>query len=99
MSFETKISVEVLQPGNTTVFCDKLLHTLRLCPEGEVEFELLDDDYLLIRPLSRKIDFNIRSLDPESYPELQLAPSYSYFNIPQSDFSDMISHTNICHIN
>ena len=93
IGFETKIPVEVLTKGSTTVFCDKLLEVLRSCPDGEMEFETIDGDYLSIKPLSRSIEFRIRSAHAEKFPELQTVPDDSYFDVPQSDFIDMIDQT------
>ncbi len=93
VGFETQVPVEVSSPGKTTVFCDKLLGILRSLPAGEVEFEQTDATTFVIRPRFKKIDFQLRSIDAEKYPEIQLAEDQSYFDVPQTDFIEMISQT------
>lgn len=93
VGFETRIPVEVADPGRTTIFCDKLLSILRSLPSGEIEFEQSDATTFVIRPRFKKIDFQLRSIDAEKYPEIQLAEDQSYFDVPQSDFIEMISQT------
>ena len=55
VSFETRIPVDVKTHGSSTVFCDKLLGILRSLPEGEIEFELVEGEKFIIRPLFKKI--------------------------------------------
>jgi DNA polymerase III subunit beta len=93
VSFETKIPVDVSEPGTTTIFCDKFLGILRSLPGGEVEFEQEDSDRFVIRPLFKKIDFRLRSISSDKYPEIQLAPQESYFEFPQAELIEMINQT------
>ena len=92
VSFETVIPVDVQDEGNTTVYCDKFLGILRSLPEGDVEFELQDQS-LDIRPMLRKIDFQLKSIASDKFPELQETADSNYFEIPQADLLDMISQT------
>ena len=39
VSLETEISVEVINPGSTTIYCDKFLSIIKNLPPGEIEFE------------------------------------------------------------
>ena len=48
---------------------------------------------LRIRPTSRKIDFQLRCIPSDKYPELTRAADNSYFDFPQKDFIDMVSKT------
>lgn len=93
VGFETKLPVEVAEPGSTTVFCDKFLGILRSLPSGEVEFEQEDSERFVIRPLFKKIDFRLKSISSDKYPEVQLAPPESYFEFPQADLMTMITQT------
>ena len=92
VSFETVIPVDTQIPGSTTVFCDKFLGILRSLPDGEVEYEL-QDQRLNIRPMFKKIDFQLKSIAGEKYPELQDISNDSYFELPQADLLEMISQT------
>ncbi len=93
VSFETIIPVDIKTEGTTTVFCDKLLAILRTLPEGEVDFEIVNGDRFVIKPLFAKIDFRLKSIPADKFPELESAPQESFFDIPQIDFIEMISQT------
>ncbi len=93
VSFETSLPVDVSQDGTTTAFCDKLLNILRSLPEGEVELEQADPTMLRIRPLSKKIDFQLRCIPADKYPELAKVADNLYFDFPQKDFIEMVSKT------
>ncbi len=93
VSFETSIPVKTEDPGTTTVFCDRFLSILRALPPGEVEFEMEDSLMLTIRPLFKKIDFHLKSIHPEKYPEIQEAVQENSFEFPQRDIKDMIAAT------
>lgn len=92
VGFETRFPVDMVAPGSTTIFCDKFLGILRSLPDGEVEFEL-QGSRLIIRPLFKKIDFQLKSIASDKYPELQNISEEHYFTISQKDLIDMISQT------
>lgn len=92
VGFETNIPVEVLEPGSTTVFCEKFLSIIRSLPDGEIEFEQ-QEARLIIRPLTKKIDFQLKSIASDKYPELQNIGDDQYFSIAQSDIIEMITQT------
>ncbi|HVO38643.1 MAG TPA: DNA polymerase III subunit beta [Spirochaetia bacterium] len=93
VGFETSLPVETVQEGTTTAFCDKLQGILRSLPEGDVELEQIDATMLRIRPLSKKIDFQLRCIPSDKYPELARVADSQYFDFPQKDFIDMVSKT------
>jgi DNA polymerase III subunit beta len=93
VGFETSLPVEVVQEGTTTAFCDKLLNIIRSLPEGEVEIEQADPTMLRIRPQSKKVDFQLRCIPSDKYPELARASDNMYFDFPQKDFTEMVSRT------
>jgi DNA polymerase-3 subunit beta len=93
VSFRTQVAVETRSPGNVTVFCDKFLGILRSLPEGEVEVELQDDQMLFIRPRFQKIDFKLKSIPADKYPEIKEIGEEAYFEFPQAEFLDMIAKT------
>ena len=93
VGFETSLPVEITQEGTTTAFCDKLLNIIRSLPEGEVELEQADPTMLRIRPLSKKVDFQLRCIPSDKYPELARASDSMYFDFPQKDFNEMVSRT------
>lgn len=93
VSFETKIPVEVSVPGSTTIFCDKFLGILRTLPAGEIEFEEQDNDILIIKPLFKKIDFRLKTISADKFPEIQAASDEQFFEFSQKDIIEMISQT------
>jgi DNA polymerase-3 subunit beta len=93
VSFETQIPVEVSASGSTTVLCDKLLGILKSLPSGEIEFDQSEGSDFVIRPLFKKIDFRLRSIESDKYPEIQLASEDQYFEVSQAAFIEMISQT------
>ena len=93
VGFETSLPVQTIQEGTTTAFCDKLQGILRSLPDGDVELEQVDATMLRIRPISRKIDFQLRCIPSDKYPELARASDSMYFEFPQRDFIDMVSKT------
>jgi len=93
VNFETKIPVQVIEPGKTTVFCDKFLNIIRNLPESEIEFEKNDDNILTIKPNGQHIDFKLRCISTENFPEIISISNENYFEIPQSEYTKMISHT------
>lgn len=92
VSFETTIPVDTTDPGTTTVYCDKFLGIIRSLPEGDIEFEQ-QDQRLDIRPMFKKIDFQLKSIASDKFPEFQEVPDDSYFELPQRDLLDMINQT------
>ncbi|MDF1567178.1 MAG: DNA polymerase III subunit beta [Spirochaetaceae bacterium] len=92
VSFETRIPVVVEAPGNTTVFCDKLLAILRTLPDGEVKFIQDDGDRLTITD-GKNINFQLHSISADKFPEIPETDENSFFAIPQKDFIDMVAQT------
>jgi len=95
VSFETRIPVDIAVPGSTTVFCDKFLGILRSLPEGDIELEL-SDGRVFIKPLFQKINFQLKSIAGDKFPEFLEASEDLYFEVPQKDFIEMISQTIFC---
>lgn len=96
VSFETLLPVVVNEPGSTTVFCDKLQSILRSLPEGEVEFEhnsQTSGENFIIRPKFKEIDFRLRTIPSDKFPELQIRFETEYYEFPQQQFVEMVSHT------
>src|SRR6056297_211706 len=91
VSFETRIPVEVVNAGTTTVFCEKLLGILRSLPSGDVEFELGEGNSFSINPVFKKINFELKGIEADKFPEIQLASEDQYFELSQAAFIDMIS--------
>jgi DNA polymerase-3 subunit beta len=70
VGFETTIPVQIEEEGSTTVFCDKFLGILRSLPEGDVTFEEKENNRLKIIPAEKKIDFQLKSISSDKFPEV-----------------------------
>jgi DNA polymerase-3 subunit beta len=92
VGFETRIPVETIDPGSTTLYCDKLLGILRSLPEGEIEIEQFEDK-AVIRPLFQKIDFKLRTINSDKYPEIRICDEHLYFSLSRDDLISMIDQT------
>lgn len=92
VSFESRIPVDVKRPGSTTVFSDKFLGILRALPDGDVEFEQVENTFV-IKPVFGSIDFKLKSIASDKFPELQEISGSNYFNIAQKDLIEMIGQT------
>ncbi|MDY4610144.1 MAG: DNA polymerase III subunit beta [Sphaerochaetaceae bacterium] len=92
VGFYSEIEVQTIEPGSTTVFCDKFLGVLRSLPEGDVQFEEKDTK-LIIRPVGQTIDFQLRTIEADKFPQLQSIDDSKYFSISQSDYIEMINQT------
>lgn len=93
VSFETKIPVEASQEGSSTVFCDKMLGILRSLPTGEIEFRTTEENTFTISPVFRKINFQLKSISSEKFPEIPQAAEDSFFEFPQARLIEMIRQT------
>ncbi len=92
VGFTTEIPVETIEAGATTVFCDKFLGILRTLPEETIIFEE-SGDKLLIHPEKKSIDFELRTIAADKYPNLENTHEDSYFPISQKDLFFMIDQT------
>jgi len=92
VNFITHLPVEVEQEGTTTIYCDKFMGILTSIPAGQVEFEQ-EDIKVTIRPVSKKIKFQLKSIASDKFPEVASTESVPFFDVPAKDFKDMISQT------
>ncbi len=92
VGFMTEIPVETMQSGSTTVFCDKFLGILRSLPDEPITFEE-EGEKLLIYTEKKSIDFELRTISADKYPELERIPEDSFFPVGQKDFFGMIDQT------
>lgn len=92
VNFETRIPVNVIEEGKTTVFCDKLLSILNSIPDGELEFEQKDLK-IVIKPSFKKIRFQLKSIASDKFPEFPSSENVSFFGIPVHQFKQMITQT------
>ena len=92
VTFETKLPARIAEEGITTIFCEKLLGVLRSLPDREIEFELKNGK-LYIKPVGTTIDFQLKSISSDKFPEPNVPEDLDWFELPQSDVLEMINQT------
>jgi DNA polymerase III subunit beta len=92
VNFATSIPISVQEEGTSTIFCDKLLGILSSIPEGEIEIEQ-NDMRISIKPVFKKIKFQLRSISPDKFPEFPGIEDSKYFSFPVKEFKEMIENT------
>ncbi len=92
VAFETRIPVSNTTAGVTTVFCEKLLGILRSLPDREIEFDVREGK-LFIRPVGTSIDFQLKSIPSDKFPEIRDGENLNWFQLAQADVLEMIGQT------
>ncbi|MGN0729473.1 DNA polymerase III subunit beta [Treponema sp.] len=99
VNFETQIPVQVISEGTTTVYCDKFIGILNSLPSGEIEFNQEKKEgedqsiNVIIKPVDKKIKFQMKSMSQEKFPEFYSAENVPYFEVSSKDIKEMISQT------
>ena len=91
VNFETKVPVNIIDPGSITVYGDKFFAILNSVPDGEIEFEQ-ENNKISIKTSVKKAKFNLKSMTSDKFPEFTASGKDS-FEIPIKDFKDMIKQT------
>jgi len=91
VNFETKVPVTVLEDGSVTVYGEKFFGIINSVPEGEIEFEQVDNK-INIKTMIKKARFQLKSIASEKFPEFS-ASGKEHFEIPVRDLKDMIGQT------
>jgi DNA polymerase-3 subunit beta len=91
VNFETKVPVTVLEDGSVTVYGEKFFGRINSVPEGEIEFEQVDNK-INIKTAVKKAKFQLKSIASEKFPEFS-ASGKEHFEIPVKDLKDMIGQT------
>lgn len=92
IKFTTCIPVDVETEGKTTIYCFTFMNILTSLPSGEVEFNQ-EDLVVTIKPISKKIKFQLKSQTSDKFPEFPLTNQLPFFEIPAKDFKEMIRQT------
>ena len=91
VNFETKVPVDVIEPGSVTVYGDKFMGILGSIPDGDMEFEN-SDGRITIKTSVKKARFQLRSIASEKFPEFTVSGK-DFFEIPIKEFKEMIQET------
>ncbi|MDR0513151.1 MAG: DNA polymerase III subunit beta [Treponema sp.] len=91
VNFETKVPVEVVEPGSVTVYADKFAGILNSIPDGEMEFEQ-KESRINIGTAVKKAKFQLKSIASDKFPEFSAAGK-EFFQMPIRDLKSMIKET------
>jgi len=91
VNFQTKVPVNVLEPGPVTVFGDKFLNILSSIPDGEMEFDY-NDGKVSIKTKAKKVKFQLKTMASDKFPEFPVSDK-EYFEIPVKNFKEMVTQT------
>jgi len=92
VNFETRIPVDVIESGSTTVFCDKFMSIISSLPQGNIEFEQ-NDSKIVIKPTMKKAKFQLKSISSDKFPEFTSPGALIFFELPIREFKEMIHQT------
>lgn len=98
IDYEAQIPAQILESGKMVVYCDKFAGILNSLPSGEIEvFHQENEDNQLIdaiiKPVDKKIKFQMKSMVCSNFPELCFDEDIPYFEISLRDFKEMIVQT------
>ncbi len=90
--FTSTLPVDDSEEGSCTVYCEKLLGILKNVPEGDISFSL-DKSNMKIHPVGKDIDFSLKTIGIENFPELHTTGSDTFFPMVQKDLLELIQNT------
>lgn len=92
VSFETKIPVNIIKEGTTTVFCDKFASIIAALPSGEIEVEQKDQK-IVIQSTNKKASFSLKTISDNDFPSFTVPYNTQSFEVPAKEFKKMITQT------
>ena len=92
VKFSTVIPIDIQEEGRTTLYCDKFMSILSSIPSGDVDF-VQEDIGVTIKPVSKKIKFQLKSQASDEFPEIGTSENVPFFEVPSSEFKEMIKET------
>jgi DNA polymerase-3 subunit beta len=91
VNFETKVPVDVQEPGSVTVYGDKFFGILNSIPDGELVFELVESK-ITIKTSVKRAQFQLKCIASDKFPQFTAAGT-EFFEIPIKEFKEMIQET------
>lgn len=92
VNFTTVIPLDVQTEGSATIYCDKFMSILTSLPQGEIEFDQ-EDAKVTIKPLSKKIRFQLKSIASDKFPQITEHTNEQFFSLSAKSLKNMISKT------
>jgi DNA polymerase-3 subunit beta len=91
VNFETKVPVDVREPGSITIYGDKFFGILNSIPDGELVFELVESKITIKTSVKRAL-FQLKCIASDKFPQFTAAGMES-FEISVKEFKGMIQET------
>lgn len=92
VKFTTVIPIDIEEEGRTTLYCDKFMSILSSLPAGNIDF-IQEDIGIVIKPVSKKIKFQLKSQASDKFPEIGTSENIPFFEVPVDEFKEMIKET------
>ena len=92
VKFTTVIPIDIEEEGRTTLYCDKFMSILSSLPAGNIDF-IQEDIGIVIKPVSKKIKFQLKSQASDKFPEIGTSENIPFFEVPADEFKEMIKET------
>ena len=88
----TSFAAEIEEPGELTVFCDKLVSVVSSLPMGEIE--VFSKNYeIIVQPVAKKIKFRIKILASDKFPVIKNFIQDNAIKVAAKDFKNLIHNT------
>ena len=88
INFKTTVPVDIIEEGTVIVFCAKFLEILSSLPNGCGEIEFIEQknadgstQSVIIRPIAKRVKFELSSLSAEKFPETKFESESPFFEI------------------
>jgi DNA polymerase-3 subunit beta len=91
VNFETKVPVDIQEPGSVTVYGDKFFGILNSIPDGKLVFELVESK-ITIKTSAKKALFQLKCIASDKFPQFTAAGT-NFFELPVKEFKEMIQET------
>lgn len=88
----SSFNADIVEEGETTVFCDKFVSVISSLPMGDIEIESSEIE-ILVKPLGKKVKFKIKSLAADKFPVFNGFNPENSIQIAAKDFKNLIKHT------
>lgn len=92
VNLTTSLPVQGEEDGQSKINFDKFIGIVRNFPDEEIIFEQNDSE-IMLRNEKNKINFNLKSIAKEEYPEQKRIDDSKYFTLSQKDLIKMINQT------
>ena len=94
LNFFAEINADIIEEGSVSVYCNRLYSIIRKMEGDEIDIESNDQNIVAIKPKdSNKCNYNLKGIDANKFPPIQLTDDMSFFSIKQSIFTEMTKKT------